>query len=80
MPDTNETNKELTKELSKELVKENQQNEGIILNSKIADSSSKIIFDDPILCAQFLRDYIDLPYLKDVQPDHGRRYLRETYS
>ena len=69
MPDTNETNKELTKELSKELVKENQQNEGIILNSKIADSSSKIIFDDPILCAQFLRDYIDLPYLKDVQPE-----------
>lgn len=43
--------------------------EGIILNSKIADSSSKIIFDDPILYSQFLRDYIDLPYFKDVQPE-----------
>ncbi len=39
------------------------------LNSALADSSSKIIFDDKILCSQFLRDYIDLPYLRDVQPD-----------
>jgi len=33
-------------------------NQRIILNSKLADSSSKIIFEDNTLCAQFLRDYI----------------------
>ncbi len=41
----------------------------IILNSKLADSSSKLIFEDNILCSQFLRDYINLPYLKNVQPE-----------
>lgn len=41
----------------------------IVLNSRIRDSSSKIIFDDNILCSQFLQDYIDLPYLKNVRPE-----------
>lgn len=45
------------------------QGGNIVLNSKTADSSSKIIFDNNILCSQFLRDYIDLPYLKNVQPE-----------
>lgn len=40
-----------------------------LLNSKIKDSSSKIIFDDNILCSQFLRDYIDLPHMKDIHPE-----------
>lgn len=40
-----------------------------ILNSKMADSTGKIIFEDNILCSQFLRDYIDLPYMKDVRPE-----------
>uniref|UniRef100_UPI004057A2C9 Rpn family recombination-promoting nuclease/putative transposase n=1 Tax=Acetatifactor sp. TaxID=1872090 RepID=UPI004057A2C9 len=40
-----------------------------ILNTKLADSSSKIIFEDNILCSQFLRDYIDLPYMKEIQPE-----------
>ena len=41
-----------------------------ILNSKLPDSSSKLIFDEPILCAQFLRDYINgIPCLKDVRPE-----------
>lgn len=48
-------------------------------NSKLKDSSSKIIFDDPILCAQFLRGYVDIPILKDVQPedieDVSERYV-----
>ena len=39
------------------------------LNTKLKDSSSKLIFQDPILCAQFLRDYVDIPLLKDVQPE-----------
>lgn len=47
----------------------NTQKSAGILNTKVADSSSKIIFEDNILCSQFLRDYIDLPYMKDVQPE-----------
>lgn len=38
-------------------------------NSKPKDSSSKLIFDNPILCSQFFRDYVDIPMLKDVQPE-----------
>ena len=41
----------------------------IVLNSQVRDSSSKIIFDNHTLCSQFLRDYVNLPYLKDVQPE-----------
>ena len=48
-------------------------------NSKVKDSSSKLIFSNPILCAQFLRGYVDIPLLKDVQPedieDVTSRYL-----
>lgn len=33
------------------------------------DINSKTIFDNAILCAQFLRDNIDVPVLKNVQPD-----------
>ena len=44
-------------------VKEKKQ--GIVLNEKIRDSSSKIIFDDSILCAQFMKDYVD--GLKNVE-------------
>ncbi|MCH5345384.1 MAG: hypothetical protein J1E64_15260 [Acetatifactor sp.] len=37
---------------------------------KLADSSSKIIFEDPLLCSQFLRDYVeDVPCLKHVRPE-----------
>ena len=41
----------------------------IVLNSQVRDSSSKIIFDNHTLCSQFLRDYVNLPYLKDVRPE-----------
>ena len=48
-------------------------------NSKYRDSSSKIIFEDPILCAQFLRGYLDIPLLRDVRPedieDVSERYV-----
>ena len=43
--------------------------EKTLTNSKLSDSSGKVIFEDPILCAQFVRDYVDLPYMKDVQPE-----------
>lgn len=32
-------------------------------------AGSKVIFDDHTLCSQFLRDYVNLPYLKDVRPE-----------
>ncbi len=38
-------------------------------NTRLRDNSAKIIFEDPILCAQFLRGYVDIPLLKDVQPE-----------
>lgn len=48
-------------------------------NSKTKDSSSKLIFENPVLCAQFLRGYLDIPVLKEVQPedieDVSERYV-----
>ncbi len=41
----------------------------VVINSQVRDSGGKIIFGDNTLCSQFLRDYIPLPYLKDVQPE-----------
>ncbi len=38
-------------------------------NTKYRDSSGKIIFEDPILCSQFLRGYAGIPMLKDVHPE-----------
>ena len=49
------------------------------LNSKIKDSSSKLIFGDAVLLAQFLRGYVDIPELKNVQAedieDVSERYV-----
>ena len=47
-------------------------------NEKVKDSSSKIIFKDPILCAQFLRGYVDIPILKSVKPE-GIEDVTERY-
>lgn len=38
-------------------------------NVHYRDSSGKTIFEDPILCAQFLKNYVDIPMLKDVEPE-----------
>lgn len=52
----------------------------IVLNSQVRDSSSKVIFDDHTLCSQFLRDYVNLPYMKDIRPedieDVSERYVQ----
>lgn len=40
-----------------------------ILNSKLKDSSSKIIFENNELCCQFLRGYVDLPIFKGLKPE-----------
>lgn len=50
-----------------------------VSNSKVRDSSSKIIFGNARLCAQFLKGYTEIPFLKDVQPedieDVSERYV-----
>ena len=48
-------------------------------NSRTRDSAGKLIFENPVLCAQFLRGYLDIPLLKEVQPedieDVSERYV-----
>ena len=40
-----------------------------IINSQLSDNSAKIIFEDPILCAQFLRNYLGMSIMKDLRPE-----------
>ncbi|MBQ6695290.1 MAG: hypothetical protein IJN16_01150 [Lachnospiraceae bacterium] len=40
-----------------------------LLNSQIKDSGGKLIFDDNALCAQFLRNYVDILCLAGVEPE-----------
>ncbi len=40
-----------------------------LFNTKPKDSSAKLIFGDAVLCAQFLRGYVDIPLLKNVQAE-----------
>lgn len=50
-----------------------------ISNSKVHDSSSKLIFGNAELCSQFLRNYMDMPILKNVKAedieDVSERYV-----
>lgn len=46
-----------------------KQEETAVKNRRIKDNGAKLIFDDPILCAEFLRGYTDIGLLKDVQPE-----------
>lgn len=39
-----------------------------IRNTKVKDSGAKLIFDNHLLCAQFLSGYVGLDLLKEVQP------------
>ena len=43
--------------------------ENAVNNTRVRDNGAKLIFRDPILCAQFLRGYTDIDLLKDVQPE-----------
>ena len=38
-------------------------------NHEAKDNGAKLVFDDPILCAQFLRGYLGIEILKDVRPE-----------
>lgn len=40
-----------------------------IRNTRTKDSGAKLIFDNHILCAQFLRGYTDVKLLENVQPE-----------
>lgn len=48
---------------------ENENKEQVVTNRKVKDNGAKLIFKDPILCAEFLRGYVDIDILKDVQPE-----------
>ena len=56
-----------------------KQNRKQISNRKAYDSSSKIIFGNAELCSQFLRNYMDMPILQDIQAedieDVSERYV-----
>lgn len=41
----------------------------VVANQHVKDNGAKLIFKDPILCAEFLRGYVDVDILKDVQPE-----------
>ena len=48
----------------------------VVTNQHVKDSGAKLIFKDPILCAEFLRGYVDVDILKDVQPeDISERFI-----
>lgn len=56
--------------MQKEQPKDTRQaNQAKLANSRPKDSSAKRFFGDADLCAQFLRDYVDIPMLKNVQPE-----------
>ena len=50
-------------------IQKRKQKKSQISNSKIHDSSSKIIFGNAELCSQFLRNYMDIPMLKNVKAE-----------
>ena len=47
----------------------NIQTEYELQNREAKDNGAKLVFDDPILCAQFLRGYLGIEILKDVKPE-----------
>lgn len=40
-----------------------------VRNTKYKDNAAKLVFGDPILCAQFLKDYVDREIFRNVTPD-----------
>ena len=41
----------------------NEQKNAAVGNTKVRDNGAKLIFDDPVLCAEFLRGYVDIDLL-----------------
>ena len=38
-------------------------------NAHAKDNAAKIVFGDPVLCAQFLKGYTDIPLFKEIKPE-----------
>ena len=38
-------------------------------NTHTKDNATKIVFGDPVLCAQFLKGYTDIPLFKEIKPE-----------
>ena len=57
------------KDIGKDSGKGKRENTDRIRNTRPKDSGAKLIFDNHILCAQFLRGYTDVDLLKDVQAE-----------
>lgn len=70
---------EQMEEQKKGQTKEVQKKSGRIGNSRMYDSGSKLIFGNAELCSQFLRNYVNLPILKNVKAedieDVSERYV-----
>ncbi len=47
----------------------NTENKTALNNTRVKDNGAKLIFDDPVLCSQFLRGYVGIDILKEVRPD-----------
>ena len=47
----------------------NESVRGQMSNSKVEDNGAKLIFENPTLCAQLLRDYSNIDLLKNVRPE-----------
>ena len=47
----------------------NESGNDRITNSKVEDNGAKLIFENPTLCAQLLRDYSNIELLKNVKPE-----------
>lgn len=67
MTDKRQQSKTPPPEKTKCIPKKHQKKSAHISNSKIHDSSSKLIFGNAELCSQFLRNYMDMPALKNVR-------------
>ncbi len=48
---------------------ENKIEQPVVANRQARDNGARLIFKDPILCAEFLRGYVDIELLKDVRPE-----------
>lgn len=46
-----------------------KKKEQVVKNTKVKDNGVKLIFSDPVLCADFLRGYTNIELLKNVQPE-----------
>lgn len=48
--------------------KEKKTTESVAVG-QVRDQNGRTVFKDPILCAQFLRDNVDLPLLKNIRTE-----------